>query len=119
MKEVLVLLAHGSSDEDWARPFFEMTKSVRDQHQNVKLAFMELSEPSMDSVVANAVKDGATHVSVLPLFLAKGRHLKKDVPAMLENYQSQFGVSTNLLTQMGDHPALSKAIEEIILDHLK
>ena len=45
---------------------------------NVSLAYMELTSPSLEDAVAMLGKD-IRNIAVLPLFLAVGRHLRHDV----------------------------------------
>lgn len=114
MKEKIILLAHGSSDLNWSDTFVHLTRPACEQNKNVQLAFMELSSPSLELCVKRAAKEGYQKVTVLPLFLAKGKHLKKDVPGMLESYASTYGVATQLLDPIGEHPALADALLRII-----
>ena len=116
MQEKIVLLAHGSSDERWAQTFVTLTRQACEDHSNVVLGFMELSEPSLEACIKEACDEGYQSVSVLPLFLAKGKHLHKDVPAMLERYSKQYDLPTRLLDPIGEHPALASAISSIIED---
>ena len=109
-----ILLAHGSSDPDWCAAFVEMTQLSVESKTSVALAFMELSEPSLEEEVRNAKEQGYNQVKVLPLFLAEGRHLKKDVPGMLETYKERYQINTELLPPIGKHPILSEAINSII-----
>lgn len=114
MKEKIILLAHGSSDSNWSDTFVRLTEEACATHAHVTLGFMELSSPSLEACVAEASKEAYECVTVLPLFLAKGKHLKKDVPAMLENYAKTYDIQTRLLPPIGEHPALSQALVSII-----
>lgn len=114
MNELIVLLAHGSSDEDWSNTFVQMTQPICSSQENVALAFMELSTPLLEDLVKDAAASGYDSVAVLPLFLAKGRHLKQDVPSMLSTYQQRYSINTRLLPPIGEHPKLAEAIHTII-----
>ena|SRR3990167_9563864 len=114
MRTLTILLAHGSSDPAWGETFAVMTEPVTRKFSNAKLAFMELSTPTLDDVAAQAAEDGVEAIIVLPLFLSTGKHLKKDIPAMLKNIEARFGIRTQLLPPIGEHPALGSAILSII-----
>lgn len=114
-----ILLAHGSSDIEWSNTFFRLCGPSLDAHQNASLAFMELSEPSLEEEIALAKQQGYQKVLVLPLFLAKGRHLKKDVPGMLERYSEAYTIETELLPPFGEHPKLAEALNNIITETLE
>ncbi len=116
--EFIVLLAHGSSDPAWGETFTALTSFATERHEMAKLAFMELSEPLMDDVIREAALAGHKNFRVIPLFLAKGRHLKVDVPGMLDKLETELGIKTSLGEPIGKHPALAKALNEIISEAL-
>lgn len=118
MKTKTILLAHGSSDPQWSNTFVELTRISLNKHVDACLAFMELSTPSIEDAVKQAKDEGYEKVVVLPLFLAKGRHLKKDVPAMLDEYKANYQIETELMAPIGEHPLLGEAISQIIDDLL-
>ncbi len=118
MKTLTILLAHGSSDPNWSDTFVNLTaKACTNAHTH--LGFMELSEPSMETLAEQGVKQGCTHLRVLPLFLAKGRHLKVDIPKQLAALETRFGISTELLPPIGEHPQLAAALDSIIKETLE
>jgi sirohydrochlorin cobaltochelatase len=109
----LILLAHGSRDQTWSQAFELMTTTLRERHANTLLAFMELSEPSFDDVVATAVEKGASQIDVLPLFLAKGRHLNHDIPQMCKHNTELHAINVNLLPPIGEDPRLAQVVIDI------
>lgn len=119
MPTKLIMLAHGSSNASWSDAFFDMTKNVTVSSEDAALAFMELSEPSLHDECRAAAKQGYDHLKVLPLFLAKGRHLKKDVPAMISELIEELNVEIELLAPIGENQILRDAILGIVHDELK
>ncbi len=112
--ELLLLVAHGSRDEGWSNAFQTMTLKAQSLNREVDLAFMELSSPSIEEVIANAVTHkGITQIQVLPLFLAVGKHLKHDIPEILDTLAHKFNITINLLPPIGEHPLLHQALAEI------
>jgi sirohydrochlorin cobaltochelatase len=114
MRTLTVLLAHGSSDPAWGATFERMAAPVLERYPDVMLAYMELSNPTLDQVAEQAQDEGFGRLTVLPLFLAQGKHLKHDVPAMLKAIETRTGMQTTLLPPIGEHPALAGAIVAII-----
>lgn len=117
MSHALVLLAHGSGDLRWRAPFDALAVTLAERHTTtpVRLAYMELCEPSLETIVAELTADGVTHTDILPLFFAAGRHLREDVPRQLEALQSTYpGISLHLLSPVGEHPAFIDALVGII-----
>ena len=48
----------------------------------VEPAHMELAMPDIEAAYAACVGRGASHIVVLPLFLAKGKHWTRDIPSL-------------------------------------
>ena len=128
LKNASILLAHGSSDPHWLAPFDQLLQRIRDSLTNpqarVELAYMELAEPSLQSQVQRLAADGYSQIDVLPLFFAAGRHLRKDVPAMLEELQQQLQqqgieVSIHLHTPIGLEPEVANAISQVVVRQLQ
>ena len=84
--ESIVLFAHGARDPDWALPAQRVAAEVRRlrPEAEVIVAFLEFMEPNLADAVDAAARAGAELVRVVPLFLAQGGHLKRDVPALVE-----------------------------------
>ena len=115
----ILLLAHGSSDRRWCDTFEALARPTLESLPEARVAYMELAEPSLEAEVEQAVADGVTDIRVVPLFLAAGRHLRKDVPAMLAGYRERLGVDITLLPPIGEDPRLGQALREIVSDSLE
>ena len=120
-----ILLAHGSSDPNWLAPFDQLVLQIRDQlHQErVELAYMELAQPSMEHSIQQLAEQGFQVIDVLPLFFAAGRHLRKDVPAMLERQQQQlqgqgYDITLTLHPPIGLEPEMASAISQVVVRKL-
>jgi sirohydrochlorin cobaltochelatase len=118
MKTKIIMLAHGSSNTSWSGAFEDMTEGLRKENPNAELAFMELSEPSLEDVVATSLSEGFDDFKVLPLFLARGRHLKKDVPLIIEALVEKHKIGIELLAPIGESPVMHKAIQAIVTAEL-
>ena len=114
----VILLAHGSSDPQWCQTFEQLAKPTLEAIPESAIAYMELAEPSLDTAVARAVRKGAKLITVVPLFLAAGRHLRKDVPVMINRLASQHQVRICLAPPIGQHLALGLAVREVVSDTL-
>lgn len=113
-----ILLAHGSPDPVWRKTFQILAGPALDANDAARLAFMESASPSLEETVHALTRDGITRISVLPLFLARGRHLRRDLPQMIEELQSRYPVRIELLPPIGEHPILAAALEQIIAETL-
>lgn len=86
MKGIL-LFGHGARNPEWARPFDLIREAIltRDPAALVEPGFLELMRPSFDEGVDCLVRQGATEIVVVPIFMAAGSHIKKDLPQMAAN----------------------------------
>lgn len=82
----IILFGHGARDPEWAAPMRRMRARLLQSAPDVRveLAFMEFMSPTLDHAVDAVVADGARTVTVVPIFLAQGGHLKRDVPLRVE-----------------------------------
>ena len=80
---------------------------------------MELSEPSLNTVLTGYLEQGIVEVEVLPIFFAAGRHLKEDVPKMLKTFSETRNVKVTLLGPIGEWPEFQNLLLEAINIHLK
>jgi sirohydrochlorin cobaltochelatase len=112
----VILLAHGSSDPNWQATFEALSKPSREALPQAVIGYMELCEPSLERQIAHLKQQGATRIKIVPLFLARGRHLRKDVPDMLETYAARYDIVLELTPPVGEHPALAQSIRDIVDD---
>lgn len=113
---VVVLLAHGSPDPAWRRPFVRLCEALQAEHGEgrVRLAYMEFIGPTVDETVRTLIDEGQRHIRVLPLFMAAGGHFKNDITPMVEDLNRQHpDVAIELQDPIGEHPTLIAALQEI------
>lgn len=114
-----ILLAHGSSDPNWLAPFEALSNRIEagltDQSHSLCLAYMELAAPSLEQTVAELSTIGVTHIDVLPLFFAAGRHLRQDVPNQIAALEQQWPVRIKLHAPVGLEAEVSDAISQVVI----
>ena len=113
MKRGLVLFAHGSRDPQWARPIEALAAQVRLllPEAAVATAYLELMQPTLDECVAGLIGDGAAAITVVPVFLAQGSHLRHDLPAMIETLRTAWpDQSIDVVPAVGEMPEVLAAI---------
>ena len=84
--KAVVLFGHGARDPEWAQPMARTREHLVSQAPGlrVELAFLELMQPTLAEAIDALIAQGATDVTVVPMFLAQGGHLKRDVPKLIE-----------------------------------
>ena len=114
-KSAIVLFAHGARDPEWALPFEKIQHAIKARRPGaaVELAFLEIMEPALADAVADLVRAGHRHITVAPLFMAQGGHLKQDVPKILDAIRAEHrGTTITLLPAIGDVDAILDAIAD-------
>jgi sirohydrochlorin cobaltochelatase len=111
----IILFAHGARDPEWAQPFrrIKALLEARQPGVTVVLAFLEMMEPSLAGAAAQLARAGHTTITIAPLFMAQGGHLKNDVPKILDTIRASHpGVELTLLPAIGDVEPVLDAIAE-------
>lgn len=100
MKSALILFAHGARDPEWANPIRCVRAAIAElaPSQRVELAFLEFMEPGLEACASQLVAEGYTRVTVVPMFIAQGGHLKRDVPLLLDALRQRHPGSEFVLT---------------------
>ncbi|MEO8102414.1 MAG: CbiX/SirB N-terminal domain-containing protein [Betaproteobacteria bacterium] len=111
-RQALLLFAHGSADPKWAEPFVKLQSVIRarDPAQVVELAFLERMAPSFDEAVAALHARGIRQITVAPLFLALGGHMRKDLPTLVDAAQQRTGIGFRVLPALGEVDTLIESI---------
>ena len=89
-KTALILFAHGARDPEWANPMRRVRAAVlqRDPSLRVELAFLEFMSPNLGDCARSLVTEGYTAISIVPMFIAQGGHLKNDVPLLMDELRN-------------------------------
>ncbi len=82
----VVLFGHGARDPEWAKPMRRAREQLLAQTPGlaVELAFLEFIKPELAEAIDTLAATGAQRITVIPMFLAQGGHLKKDLPLLIE-----------------------------------
>ena len=84
----------------------------------VRCAYLELTEPSLAQAAAEVVQQGATSLSVLPMFLGVGKHAREDLPELMQSLrQAHPQLHIDCQPAVGEHDALLDLLADIALSH--
>ena len=111
--KAIILFGHGARDSRWREPFDRLAKLWQEQHQNtpVELAFLEMMQPSLEEAVSALSTQGATQITVVPVFFGQGGHLRNDFPVLLEACQQQYpNIKLSATPAVGEDLAVLQAI---------
>ncbi len=105
MSAAIVLFAHGARDPEWALPFEKMRALIQQRlpETTVLLSYLELMQPNLETAIGNLEQQGISQVTLIPMFLARGGHLKQDLPKLIDRIQSNHsGLSVKLAPAIGE-----------------
>lgn len=82
----IVLFAHGARDPRWALTVEALAERVaaRAPGSLVRTAYLEFLAPDLAGAVDALVAEGATRLRIVPVFLAAGGHVLRDLPTQVE-----------------------------------
>lgn len=113
---VIVLIAHGSRLEAANEEIRVLAAKLQGNLGiSVIAAFLELAEPSIPVAVDYALQEEPNEVLVLPYFLTQGRHVQKDIPAILAEKARAFPETPlKLLPYLGSQESVLSLLEVLI-----
>jgi sirohydrochlorin cobaltochelatase len=92
MGRAIVLFGHGSRDPLWRLPMETVAARMRALQPEipVRCAYLELQDPSLPAATGELAAQGASHVTIVPMFLGTGRHAREDLPAIVGQLQATY-----------------------------
>ena len=119
MKTALILFSHGARDPEWADPMRRVQAAIRAGAPDVavELAFLEFMAPTLDECVRAAIAGGARRIVIQPMFVARGGHVKRDLPEIVERMRATWpDVGFDLAGVIGEHEAVIRAMAAAALE---
>ncbi len=120
--KALILFAHGARDPEWARPFHRIRALLNERLPGtpVELAFLEIMKPDLAAAMDQLIARGADAVTVVPLFMAQGGHLRQDLPRLIESVRTTHpGVTIAMTSPIGEVEAILQQMAEWIVAEYK
>lgn len=117
----LILFAHGARDPRWAEPFQRLQAKLTAARPDVRvgLAFLELMSPQLPELIELWMAEGVDDFVIVPIFLGQGGHVRRDLPALIENLmQTHPQASIRLATAVGEDDGVLGAIAEYCLQQV-
>jgi sirohydrochlorin ferrochelatase len=115
MKAIL-LIDHGSVRDEANRmleTMGDLVQHVAGDQAVVKVAHMELAEPTIEQGLEACVRAGATEVVVFPYMLSPGKHSTRDIPRMVAEAAERYpDVRCTVTPAFGVHEKLAEVVLE-------
>lgn len=113
-----ILFAHGSRDPLWRKPAEAIAQRLRalDPAREVACAFLEMTEPDIQTTTAAMARHGVERINVVPLFLGVGKHAREDLPLLMAELQTAHPqIAFTLQAAVGEDQRLVDLIAHIAL----
>ncbi len=114
-RQGLILFAHGARDARWAEPFEVVAGLLRAAQPSWQVlnAYLEFMTPTLRDAGDTLARDGCTHITVLPMFLGAGGHVRKDLPVLMDSLRQAWPkLEFELLDAIGEQPAVLAAMAD-------
>ena len=115
MPQSILIVDHGSRRTEANAMLEEVAQLVRQKRPNliVRIAHMELAEPTIAQGVQACVDAGATEIIVHPYMLSPGRHATQDIPQMAQEAAKSFpNITITTTAPLGLHEKLADVVLE-------
>jgi len=114
--KAIILTAHGSRSDESNQEVIALAEKLKDasavRAEIVLAAFLDIAKPSIAEAVTSCAERGATDIMILPYFLNSGRHVRRDIPAVIEECRKHYpGVRITI----GSHLGASELIAELLI----
>jgi sirohydrochlorin cobaltochelatase len=117
-KQGVILFAHGARDPQWAEPFHRLSRMLEARAPGlaIELAFLEHASPDLVTAVGRLADQGIERITLVPLFMGRGSHLRRDLPAIVgKAVATHPGVIIRTTEAIGEVDALLLAISDWVL----
>ena len=113
----VILFGHGSRDPQWRVPMDGVAERVASRGVPVRCAFLELQEPDLGTAARQLCGEGATHLTIIPMFLGAGRHVREDLPLLMDDLRRAHpGVQIELRPAVGEEPRVLELLAGLALE---
>jgi sirohydrochlorin cobaltochelatase len=114
----IVLFGHGARNPEWAKPFHAIRDelSARAPQIPVALGFLESMRPTLDEAIDSLAESGVTEVNIVPIFLATGAHIARDLPQLAAAAMDRHpGMTITIAIPAGESAQVVAAMAEYAL----
>jgi sirohydrochlorin ferrochelatase len=115
--KTLLIAAHGSRQPAANAEIAALAESVAaiapGRFDQVRCAFLQLTEPLIPEVIAALVAQGADEIVVFPFFIAAGSHVKSDIPSIVAEAREAY---PEVVFRVARHLGACEEIDRFILE---
>lgn len=117
----ILLIGHGSQDQEGAQQFDEMARQVAMKVEStvplpVHRAFLEFAEPALGPYIDELTAQGVKKITAIPVMLLDAGHCMEDIPRVLHGALHRH---RSLVIEYGEHLGFHPALQEVLVRRLQ
>ena len=114
-----ILLAHGSRDHGWRKPFEKLLEKCKkgSPKKIFCLSYLELCNPKLSDIIKDLLENNnkITTFNIHPLFLSSGVHVNDDIQKILSELRANYPQKIfNLNDVIGKNSFVTNAIYKVV-----
>ncbi|MEO8250808.1 MAG: CbiX/SirB N-terminal domain-containing protein [Burkholderiales bacterium] len=117
-ERAVIVFAHGSRDPLWRTPVEAVASRIAqlDQSLGVACAYLEMTQPDLIAAADVLIAQGATSVTILPLFIGVGKHARDDLPRLVQQLSAAHPeVRFEVRPAVGEDSAMIEAMARLAI----
>ncbi len=95
----ILLIGHGSKDPNARMSLRYVADGLEDLYRSVRYCFLEIEEPDIKQGIEMSARDNPNILVVMPYFLHKGAHVKRDIHEDLDSAIANSGINNILVSE--------------------
>ena len=95
----ILLIGHGSKDPNARMSLRYVADGLEDLYRSVRYCFLEIEEPNIKQGIEMSARDNPNILVVMPYFLHKGAHVKRDIHEDLDSAIANSGINNILVSE--------------------
>lgn len=89
-KNATIILNHGSRNEESNKQFKSLISQINKKNSKIYGAFLEYGKPKFERVVKEIINRNIIEITIFPLFLFGGYHVREDIPEKIIELKDQY-----------------------------
>lgn len=109
----IVYIGHGSRLQEGNKQFIHFIQSVINERSEriQKIGFLELTTPTVQDAIVEAITEGATEVLIVPVLLFAAAHYKHDIPIEIGKIQKHYShITFSVAPPFSTHPLMIELV---------
>jgi sirohydrochlorin ferrochelatase len=112
----VLLIGHGSKDPEARTSLKYVVDELKHQYRNISYCFLEIEQPNISQGIEESAKNSPMVLIVVPYFLHKGAHVKRDIYEDLNPAIERSNIKNIFITE---HLGMDDKLVDLVLERAK